>query len=168
MCKYHRILYVLICIFSVQQAFSFVEKEAFRLLLRYCRPSLKNEDIPKRTNITEKVYSRYEDYKTSLKDSLVGCEGRVSFTFDCGTSRASTPFLAVTAHWIDANFVLHEQPIAFRKVVGSHTGENIAKILKEVFQDFGIFSPQKVSFFYSIKLPTYFLIYILAWLGHIG
>lgn len=68
----------------------------------------------------------------------------VSFTFDAGTSRASDPYLAIVAHWIDSEFKMHERLIGFPLIEGNHSGANIASILIDTFKAFDLFSPYKV------------------------
>ena len=45
---------------------------------------------------------------------------------------------AITAHWIDINFRLHEALLSFRRLEGAHTGNYMAKVLFEILEDFEI------------------------------
>lgn len=61
-------------------------------------------------------------------------------------------FIGVTAHFIvrdmpDGELVLRSGLLAFRRVRGSHTGENMANILYETIRDAGI--EQRVCFSWS-------------------
>ena len=46
--------------------------------------------------------------------------------------------LAITAHWIDARFKLHEALLAFDHVTGSHTGYQLANVVFAVVEKFDI------------------------------
>lgn len=100
-----------------------------------------------RTTLGKEVYIRFQAYKEKLADTLLKNDSLVSFTFDAGTSRASVPYLAVVAHWTDANYEMHEQPIGFRKINGNHSGENISSMLIEILKDFNIYDALKVRVF---------------------
>jgi hypothetical protein len=69
----------------------------------------------------------------------------VSFTFDTGTSCAFHPYLTVTGHWIDANWNLHEQVLAFRELIGDHSGDNTGALLIDILNDFGLVNPDKLG-----------------------
>jgi hypothetical protein len=75
---------------------------------------------------------------------------KISITFDAWTSKAYDPYLAITAHYIDA---LSDQPlewelksklIGFEELQGSHSGANIAVKVIEVLDQYDI--RNKVSF----------------------
>lgn len=69
--------------------------------------------------------------------------GKISITFDAYTSRASDPYLAITAHYIDAlpdspsSWRLTSDVLAFEHVPGAHTGVNLASVIKDVVDRFG-------------------------------
>lgn len=46
--------------------------------------------------------------------------------------------MAVTVHCLDENFKLINELIAFKEVRQQHTGENLAKVYREVIADFGL------------------------------
>lgn len=127
------------------QALSLVDVKIFRALLRYLRPSLDEEDIPHRTMVTEEMCAKALKVTGLLCDRLKNLSSRVSFTFDAGTSRASDPFLAITGHWVDKMFVLHEQLLSFGGIEGSHTGANTGEILAQVFRKYGILDADKLG-----------------------
>jgi hypothetical protein len=61
--------------------------------------------------------------------------GKISFTTDCWTDPNQSPFMAVTAHWIQAvdektsggtpKLCLRADLIGFHRVPGRHTGEHL-------------------------------------------
>lgn len=105
---------------------------------------MDHRDIPHRTSITEEIVAKSMKVQGLLREQLKHNDSLISFTFDAGTSRASDPYLTVTAHWIDSDWILHENILAFTEIVGSHTGENTGRILIETFEEYGILSTEKV------------------------
>lgn len=136
------ISYILISNF---QSFSVVEKESFKALLNYQRPSMTPRDLPSRTTVTDEIYSKSIRIKGLLAEKFKLLDSRVSFTFDAGTSRAFDPYLTVTSHWIDANWNLHEQVLAFREIVGDHSGENTGALLINILREYGLVDPDKLG-----------------------
>ena len=71
-------------------------------------------------------------------------DSQVSMTFDSWTSIAGDPFLSITAHYIDSlednpqKWELRSEQLAFTPIRGNHSGENIAKILIETIDKFGL------------------------------
>jgi hypothetical protein len=57
----------------MSQPFVFTEKDSFRDLLRYLRPTINDKDIPRRTKITEEVYAEYTALKVLMKEKLAVC-----------------------------------------------------------------------------------------------
>lgn len=51
---------------------------------------------------------------------------------------ASHAKLAITAHWIDARFKLHEALLAFDHITGSHTGYQLASVVFAVVEKFDL------------------------------
>ena len=80
--------------------------------------------------------------------------GRISVTTDMWSDPNLSPFMAVTAHWIETEIVqtargpqyrlkLRAELIGFHRVPGSHTGEHLAQALLYILDRLGIAS--KVS-----------------------
>jgi hypothetical protein len=78
------------------QSFSVVEKESFKALLHYQRPSMIPRDLPSRTTVTDEIYAKSLHVKGLLTEKFRVLDSLVSFTFDAGTSRALDPYLTVT------------------------------------------------------------------------
>ena len=57
----------------ITQPFMFTEKDSFRDLLRYLRPTINDKDIPRRTKITEEAYAEYTALKVLMKEKLSVC-----------------------------------------------------------------------------------------------
>ena len=81
--------------------------------------------------------------------------GKISFTLDAWTSPNCIPFLGITAHWISKEWKLKEILVDFHKLLGSHSGENLADTFVKSYKEFNIFS--KV-FIIILFLQTFFII----------
>jgi hypothetical protein len=68
----------------------------------------------------------------------------VSFTFDAWTSQPGDPYLSITGHYIDAppnqpnEWKLKTDQFAFVTIEGRHTGKNIASILAQTVNRYGL------------------------------
>lgn len=80
----------------------------------------------------------------------------VHLTTDAWTSLANQDYIAVTAHFLDADFVLHTRTLAVSNTGKRHTAENLGGFLTDVIKAHGI--EEKVCF-HSILLCTIELIY---------
>ena len=65
-------------------------------------------------------------------------------TLDGWSFLAHDPYLGVTVHWVHSmpesptEWSLHTLLLAFREVKGNHSGENLAKIVMEIFIEAGL------------------------------
>jgi hypothetical protein len=62
----------------------------------------------------------------------------ISFTLDAWTSPNYMAFLGITAHWITKDWELKEILIDFYKLVGTHSGENLAEAFLTCVNEFDI------------------------------
>jgi hypothetical protein len=62
----------------------------------------------------------------------------VAFTLDGWTSPYQTSFLAVTAHWINNNWVQQDVTLGFELLTGSHTGEALMQAFIKVVEHFNL------------------------------
>ncbi len=73
----------------------------------------------------------------SVLKSLSSAE-RVALTCDAWTSRATESFLTITAHYITTKWNLVSYVLQRRAMHDSHTGGNIAELLKEAVTEWGL------------------------------
>lgn len=79
----------------------------------------------------------YCEYKDLLRGALKTVP-MVAFTLDGWTSPFQTSFLAITAHWIDDNWVQQDVTLGFEQLKGSHTGEVLMKTFVDVIEQFNL------------------------------
>ena len=69
---------------------------------------------------------------------MAASPGRISLTADTWTSLAQEAFLAVTAHWITADFKIKHVLLDFCDLPASHTAVNLKDSVLEILRDFDI------------------------------
>ncbi|KAF5387624.1 hypothetical protein D9615_000715 [Tricholomella constricta] len=124
------------------QSINVIESPELRDLLLFIGTELTENNLPHRTKLTEIIVESFKKEYAELMNDIQNALGRVSLTSD-GWSRTSlSSHLAITAHYMvmssDGHLILRSRLIAFRKLEGSHTGENMAKVLWRVINDLNI------------------------------
>lgn len=122
-------------IISDLQAFRAGENPFFQQFLaslNFDYQSLKKDAVTKRT------MELFDVVKLKICDLLGNCLQKFSFTLDIWTSPSQDPFLCATLHFIDQNWVLKSQVIAFRYIPGRHSGVNMALVLEEIVNEYQI------------------------------
>ncbi|XP_017261968.1 E3 SUMO-protein ligase ZBED1-like [Kryptolebias marmoratus] len=115
--------------------YSVVENKGFKNMLKILEPRYA---IPTRKYMTEvAVPSLYTEVKTDVLESLKSAE-RVALTCDGWTSRATDPYVTITSHFISDEWELVSNVLQTRPLHGSHTGSNIANLLTEAINEWGI------------------------------
>ena len=79
----------------------------------------------------------YGEYKDRLHNELAAVP-MVAFTLDGWTSPFQTSFLAVTAHWINDDWVQQDVTIGFEHLKGSHTGLTLMEAFRNVIERFSL------------------------------
>lgn len=139
------------------------------------RDDLRDEDIPRRTAIRARVMKIWEEHVQQLSvelgvrgfvvskpvHSLItqtqNSIGKISFTSDIWSDTNLSPFMAVTAHWIESKpevtangtqhvLKLRADLIGFHHMPGHHSGEHLAQAFIFVLNRLGIM--QKVILLY--------------------
>uniref|UniRef100_A0A8C1U7M1 BED-type domain-containing protein n=1 Tax=Cyprinus carpio TaxID=7962 RepID=A0A8C1U7M1_CYPCA len=107
---------------------SVVENEGFRYMVQTMEPRYT---IPSRQHITDiAVPNLYKEVKTNVLECLALAE-KVALTCDAWTSRATESYVTLTVHHITDEWKLESCVLQTRAMYDSHTGENIAALLKE-------------------------------------
>jgi hypothetical protein len=117
----------------------------------------KDSDFPYRTKASEGLQEKAKHFKDTLRlvfkvstselnkldhakaeYLLQELDSKVSITFDGWTALVVVCFMAVTVHWINNDWELEKALLAFDKLKGSHSGENLAEELYQLFDQFGL------------------------------
>lgn len=73
-----------------------------------------------------------------IKLKLGKAPGKFSFTLDAWTSKNVLPFMAIRAHYIDADWVYQTVLLDFCYITGKHDGQNFCNIFVECLKRFEI------------------------------
>ena len=128
-------------------AFQMLENQYFRNVV-----SLLNKGfavlLPKDSaTVRNWVKEEYDKQKDALIEELAAAISNIHLSFDIWTSPNRYSIISVFGHFISEEGQRRQQLLAFRRIYGSHDGENIATALYEVIQEYGI--AQKVGYFMS-------------------
>jgi len=114
------------------QPFSIVEDRGFREYVAHLDPSCQ---LPRRRTLTRELLLRlYDDVKEEVETVLSGVEN-VSLTTDSWTSRSTENYIAVTAHYITAEWEMGSYLLECVKYRERHTAENLRDKLIRVICD---------------------------------
>jgi hypothetical protein len=115
--------------------FSFVDSPYFRALIQMCR---RDVTIMGRTTAKSDIETLFSIELDKIAQKLVKTTSKLSFTADAWTSKSMLPFLGLTCHFIDEDWVLNNLLLGFEYIEGGHSGENLARCLFSVFDEFGV------------------------------
>ena len=115
--------------------FSLVESESFKAFVKELDPRYV---LPSWHALSARmVPEKYDQVKASVKDSMAQSQSH-SVTTDMWTSSSNVAFMGVTAHWLDAEFTMHNKCLAVQPAPGSHTADFISTELQSVFDDWSL------------------------------
>jgi zinc finger BED domain-containing protein 1 (E3 SUMO-protein ligase ZBED1) len=117
------------------QPFSVVEDSGFREFVTALDPSFA---IPSRQMLTRDLLpAKYNQAVESVKKTLMTVEA-VSLTTDSWTSICTENYIAVTAHYVTADFTLGSCLLECIKYTERYTGGNLAAELRRVVSEWGL------------------------------
>ncbi|KAL0150995.1 hypothetical protein M9458_053722 [Cirrhinus mrigala] len=115
--------------------YSVVENTGFRFMINTLDPRYM---IPTRSYMTDKAVPRiYDKVKDDVKSALSSAP-RVALTCDGWTSRATEAFVTITCHYVDEEWELMSHVLQTRAMHESHTGSNIAELLKAALEEWDL------------------------------
>ena len=119
-----------------QMAFFMLENVFFRSLITYLNKSL-GALLPRASSTLRAwILVEYERQKKLLIAELAERQSKVHLAFDIWTAGSYIGIISVWAYWIDTAGKRQRRLLAFRRIYGSHSGENQAEVLLEVIQEF--------------------------------
>jgi hypothetical protein len=93
--------------------------------------------IPHRTKVRQLIEERYKEVTSDVYKRLRG-SSRVSIALDTWTSPNKLAFMSVTAYMISDAWEYQEHLICFEHLSGSHTGQNMARVVAAALQEYGL------------------------------
>lgn len=131
--------------FTHLQAFRLIERGGFRRLLKFCRPSLSEKDIPHRHTLRAEILRRARNAEEQVRKCMNQTPGKISFTFDAWTSTPGDPYISLTAHYIHApvdnpnTWELRTEQLLFQEIQGRHTGKILGEILSNALDRYQLY-----------------------------
>jgi hypothetical protein len=117
----------------------------FRALLCYLNPEIDNwlrNSIP---TIRTWTLRTFEAQKHRIKCEVQSALLRIHFTVDLWTSPNALAILGMIAHYTSESGQLEHSVLALRELDGKHSGQNIASLIMQIINDYGVAS--KVGYF---------------------
>ena len=115
--------------------YSVVSNEGFKNLVKVLDPRY---EVPARQTFSDTVFpDMYIQSKKLVKSTLAGATN-VAITTDGWTSRATESYVTITSPHIDENWEMKNYVLQTRSFSGSHTGSNIAELLKAAVTEWNL------------------------------
>ncbi len=118
----------LLVIVSANLPFTVVKDPEVINLIRLLHP---NAHLSRRKRIRDLLASQYGEIQQDLLPGL-GHITKVSIFVDCWISPNSLAFLAIVCYYVAQDWEYKEILLEFEPVSGSHTGQNLAQVVKQV------------------------------------
>jgi hypothetical protein len=121
-----------------QMALFMLENVYFRELITYLHKGLGGLLPKSAKTLRNWLIAEYDKQKKSLAAELSFTLSRIHITFDIWTAGNFVGFISIWAYWIDKSGVRQRRLLAFRRIYGSHSGENQSEVLLEVLKEYEI------------------------------
>ena len=116
------------------------EDEEFRNLLEIASLGANNlvDLVPTGDTMRRWILKKFDDRKVEIKSQLLhNAQSKIHLSFDLWTSDGTTmSLMAVVAHYLDKSFTNRTRLLAMRRLFGSHSGENMSKLLVGIIEEF--------------------------------
>ncbi|XP_041372815.1 zinc finger BED domain-containing protein 4-like [Gigantopelta aegis] len=122
--------------------FSLVDSKAFRNLLNTLEPKY---NLPTRATFSRKEIPALCREVYAQVQSILNEAETVALTTDGWTSRATESYITITSHFIDKSWKLQNKVLQTQPMHESHTGVNIATVLKEAVGEWHLERPHGVQ-----------------------
>jgi len=117
------------------QPYCSVSKKGFKHLMSVICPGYK---VPSRQVFTEnKLPALYYEVKCRIMQQLSSVQ-YLALTFDCWTSNAQHPYIGITVHYIDNDWILQTNCLTCASLDVDHTSFNLRDIIESTLVDWGI------------------------------
>ena len=120
---------------KTDQPFSVVDNPHFEDLLEYLK---KDIGVKSRRTLMRRLDELYDQKRHEMKERLNGFKSKYSITCDVWTSKNQLSFFGFTIHYIDDNWQMQQDLLAFKYLEGEHDGKSLSVAFIDVLEDFGI------------------------------
>jgi hypothetical protein len=123
-------------IIDTQQPFDIVDNEKWKLMWKIALD--KPCPINSHQTLHRRIEKEFSKCQFLMYKELNASAETVSFSLDVWKAPNRKYILAVICHWTTEDFEDRQLVIHFGHLKGAHTGENMAKEIQEVLQNFGL------------------------------
>lgn len=129
---------------TTMQPYNLVENKAFIDMVNILNPRYK---LPGRKYFSQTgIPKLYNDVVEKIQQQLaLVSTSDVSITTDCWTSVAGMPYIAITCHFIDNEWMLKSFCLRCAHFEVNHTSENIAEVLSNLLSDWKLSATELAS-----------------------
>lgn len=117
------------------QPFSIVDDKGFK---KFVSDLNSNYVLPSRTTLTRQLLPQAYECRLEEVKAEVSTAEYIALTTDTWTSRATESYIAITAHFIDNNFILQSYLLDCCKFSENHTAENLRNQLLVLTKEWNI------------------------------
>jgi hypothetical protein len=117
-----------------------VQCPEFRDLLSYINSDIDTWLPTSHMTITHWVLRQFDFIKEQIKARLHNALTDIHISCDLWTSPNCLPILGFIGHYISEDSQLESPTLALVEIKGEHSGENLARYLQEVVEDWGLSS----------------------------
>ena len=116
--------------------FSFVENEFFEeWVQKNCQPQFHS--ISRNTARNDAI-RLWQEEKINIKNYFAEIPGRIAITTDMWTFKGGDSYLCITAHNIDAKWIINKRIISFSTLEWPHNGTRISTFILEKLDKYNI------------------------------
>jgi hypothetical protein len=141
--KFRYLLLRWICCMHI--CLSIVQDDTFRDLIQYICLALSRFLVKSANTIRDWIMKEFKRQKIEIRRQIRQARSQVHISFDCWTSGNSLLFVAIVAHFLDANLVNQSVLIALKRLRYSHSAENIAQVIIPVLKE--MLDPEQLGHF---------------------
>jgi hypothetical protein len=121
-----------------QLALFMLENLYFRELVKYLNKGLGGL-LPKSSKTLRNwIIEYFEKQKELVALDMSFSKSRIHISFDIWTAGSFLGFISIWGYWIDGSGDRQRRLLAFRRIYGSHSGENQSAIILKVLQEYSI------------------------------
>ena len=117
-----------------------IEHDCFRELLFMLAPALRAYLAHCGSTIRRWIASEFKRQQQHIQEELSTAKSRIHITLDLWTSPNYLGLCGVVAHYLGKDLKVKSCLIGLRRIRGSHSGENIAEVVKDVLVEYNIIS----------------------------
>jgi hypothetical protein len=122
-------------IVKTDQSFTTVDNEHFQDFANYLKSDVS---IASRRTIMRRLEEMFNQKKQEMKERLNRSKSKYSITCDVWTSKNQLSFFGFTIHYINDDWQMKEELLAFKFLEGEHDGKSLSVAFIDVLEDFEI------------------------------